>query len=165
VFNILGPLSHPGRLTRQVVGVSAPDLGPLVAGVLARRGSPHAWVVHGSDGLDELTLGGPSTVWAVADGAIEERTIVPADAGLEQIADGVVAGGGPERNADLFRGVLAGETGPVRDLVLLNAAAGLVVAGVAIDLAGGVMAGTEALADGSVEDLYRRLVEKTAELA
>lgn len=165
VFNILGPLSHPGRITRQVIGVSSPELGPLVAGVLAQRGSPRAWVVHGSDGLDELTLGGPSTVWAVAEGTIEERTVVPSDAGLEQIADGVVAGGGPDRNAELFRGMLAGEAGPVRDLVLLNAAAGLVVAGVAANLAAGAAAGVEALADGSVEDLYRRLVQRTTQLA
>lgn len=165
VFNILGPLSHPGRITRQVIGVSSPDLGPLVAGVLAHRGSPHAWVVHGSDGLDELTLAGPSTVWAVADGAIEERTVVPGDAGLEPVADGRMAGGGPERNAELFHSLLAGGNGPVRDLVLLNAAAGLVVADVAADLATGVAAGAQALADGAVEDLYRRLVERTASLA
>ena len=165
VFNILGPLSHPGRITRQVIGVSSPDLGPLVAGVLAQRGSPSAWVVHGSDGLDELTLAGPSTVWAVADGAIVERIVVPGDAGLEQVADGEMAGGGPERNAELFRSLLAGATGPVRDLVLLNAAAGLVVADVAADLAAGVAAGAQALADGAVEDLYRRLVERTTQLA
>mgnify|MGYP001814419486 FL=1 len=70
VFNILGPLSHPGRLTRQVIGVSAPELAPLVAGVLAQRQSPRAWVVHGSDGLDELTLAGPSTAWVVGDGLV-----------------------------------------------------------------------------------------------
>ena len=145
--------------------MSSPDLGPLVAGVLAQRGSPSAWVVHGSDGLDELTLAGPSTVWAVIDGAVEERTVVPGDAGLERVADGEMAGGGPERNAELFRSLLAGATGPVRDLVLLNAAAGLVVADVVTDLAAGVAAGAQALADGSVEDLYRRLAERTGQLA
>ncbi len=163
VFNILGPLSHPGRITRQVIGVSSSDLGPLVAGVLAQRGSPHAWVVHGSDGLDELTLAGPSTVWEVAGGVIEERTVVPGDAGLEPVDDGEMAGGGPERNAELFHSLLAGEIGPVRDLVLLNAAAGLVVADVVADLADGVAAGAQALSDGAVERVYRQLVERTTQ--
>lgn len=164
VFNILGPLSHPGRITRQVIGVSTPELAPLVAGVLAQRRSPHGWVVHGSDGLDELTLGGASTVWAVADGVVEELSVTPADAGLDQVTEGVIKGGGPERNAELFHGLLAGDVGPVRDLVLLNAAAGLVVAGVVTDLAEGVRVGSDALEGGAVERLYRRLVERTKRL-
>ncbi len=161
VFNILGPLSHPGGLTRQVIGVSKPELGPLVAGVLAERGSPHAWVVHGSDGLDELTVTGPSTVWIVADGQVDERTVTPGDAGLATHDASDIRGGDPDRNAELFHSMLRGERGPESDLALLNGAAGLVVAGVADTLADGVEVGAAALAEGKVEDLYRRLVERT----
>jgi anthranilate phosphoribosyltransferase len=161
VFNVLGPLSHPGRVTRQVVGVADVTLAPLVIDVLARRGAPRAMVVHGSDGLDELTLSGPSFVWELRDGEITESEIHPSHLGLTPAVVEDVGVGGPEDNAAAVREVLGGAPGPRREVVLLNAAAGLVVGGAAEDLAGGLELAARAVDSGAAAALLDQMVTLT----
>jgi anthranilate phosphoribosyltransferase len=124
VFNILGPLTNPARPAAQAVGVSDPRLAPVMAGVLARRGAD-ALVFRGNDGLDELTTTGPSTVWVVAGGDVRTEQLDPADLDVPRASLADLRGGDAAHNADVARRVLAGEQGPVRDAVLLNAAAAL----------------------------------------
>ena len=125
VFNFLGPVANPARPQAQAVGVADARMGPVLAGVLARRGSS-ALVFHGDDGLDELTTTGPSTVWAVRDGEVIQTRFDPAEIGIPRCEPGDLRGGDPAHNAGVARSVLAGERGPVRETVLLNAAAALV---------------------------------------
>ncbi|CAA9308481.1 MAG: Anthranilate phosphoribosyltransferase [uncultured Frankineae bacterium] len=124
VFNILGPLTNPSRPAAQAVGVSDRRLAPVMAGVLAARGTS-ALVFRGDDGLDELTTTGPSTVWVVADGAVSEQSFDPAVLGVERASLEQLRGGDATENARVAEALLAGERGPVRDAVLLNAAAAL----------------------------------------
>ena len=165
VFNLLGPLAHPARLGRQVIGVGDPAMAPLVAGVLAARGVPRAMVVHGADGLDELTVTGPSTIHEVRAGEVEVFDVEPGDVGLPTHRADAIRGGGPEVNAELARRLYGGERGPVRDIVVLNAAAGLVVGGVVETLAEGVVAATDALDDGRAAAALERLVALSVALA
>jgi anthranilate phosphoribosyltransferase len=125
VFNFLGPVANPARPQAQAVGVADRRMGPVLAGVLAGRGSS-ALVFHGDDGLDELTTTGPSTVWVVRDGQVEQARFDPADIGIPRCAPEQLRGGDPAHNAGVARAVLAGEPGPVRETVVLNAAAALV---------------------------------------
>ena len=111
VFNVLGPLSHPGRVTRQVLGVADPRLMDLVPDVLRRRGMDHAWVVHGSDGLDELTTTGPTAVTVVRGGELTELEVTPESVGLQRSTLDQLAIGGPEENAAAARDVLEGRAG------------------------------------------------------
>ncbi len=159
VFNILGPLSHPGRVTRQIIGVADPTLAPMVAGVLASRGAIRAMVVHGSDGLDELTLSGPTTVHDVSDGVVTVREIDPRDLGLEVTPVNELGVGAPDANADVAREILAGGGGRRRDLVRLNAAAGFVVAGRCDDLSDGLALAAESIDSGSAQRCLERLIE------
>jgi len=159
VFNFLGPLSNPAGVLRQVVGVSDRRLAPLVAGVLAARGAPRAMVVTGDDDMDELTLTGPSTIHEVRDGEVRVRRFDPAEIGLTTVGVADLAGGDPEANAAIARRVFAGDTGPHRDIVCLNAAAGLVVAGLVDDLAEGVARASGAIDSGAVEAVLARLLE------
>jgi anthranilate phosphoribosyltransferase len=158
VFNILGPLSHPGRVRRQVVGVADPSLLDLVAGVLAARGMAHALVVHGHDGLDELSLAGPTTVREIRDGVVTERLVSPGDLGLAEVAPAAMPGGDPAANVTIAKSVLAGEPGPARDIVVLNAGAGLYVGGVAPDLADGVQRAQAAIDSGAAAAVLDRLI-------
>lgn len=125
VFNFLGPLTNPARPPAQAVGVSDPRMCPIVAGVLAERGTS-ALVFRGSDGLDELTTTAPSTVWVVRAGTVSETGFDPADLGIARADAKDLQGADVDYNATVARKVLAGEPGPVRDAVLLNAAAALV---------------------------------------
>ena len=158
VFNVLGPLSHPGRVTRQVLGVSDPRLMNLIPEVLARRGMDHAWVVHGTDGLDELTTTGATEVAEVRGGVVHSFRVEPEDVGLARASIEDLAVGGPAENAAAAEAVLAGEPGPVRDMVVLNAAAGLVVAGLAADLGAGVDAAAAAIDSGAAATVLAELV-------
>jgi anthranilate phosphoribosyltransferase len=158
VFNVLGPLSHPGRVTRQVLGVADPRLMDLVPEVLARRGTVHSWVVHGEGGLDELTTAGTTSVAEVVGDRIRHLTFTPEDVGLARVTLDRLAVGGPEENAAAAKDVLAGRPGPVRDMVVLNAAAGLVVAGLAGDLAEGVQLAGTAIDDGRAARVLGELV-------
>lgn len=124
VFNVLGPLTNPTRPAAQAVGVSDPRLAPVMAGVLAARGTD-ALVFRGDDGLDELTTTGPSTVWVVAGGAVTEKRFDPASLGLAPATLADLRGGDAAHNAGVARALFGGAQGPVREAVLLNAAAGL----------------------------------------
>jgi anthranilate phosphoribosyltransferase len=127
-FNYLGPLTNPARPTSLAVGVADPAMGPVLAGVYASRGES-ALVFHGDGGLDELSTTGPSTVWIAADGAVTVTEFDPAALGLPRATIDDLRGGAPADNAEVARRLLAGQTGPVRDIVLLNAAAAITAAG------------------------------------
>lgn len=157
VFNFLGPLANPARVRRQVVGVSDAAMAERMAGVLAARGATRALVVHGHDGLDELTIGATSTVHEVVDGVVRVYDVDPAHLDITR-HDGPVTGGDVAANVDLARRVLGGEGGPHRDIVTLNAAAGLVAAGVAEDLARGHEAACAAIDAGAAAAALDRLV-------
>jgi anthranilate phosphoribosyltransferase len=138
VFNILGPLANPAGAQVQVTGVYDADLTETMARVLGELGSKTAWVVHGLDGLDEITLTGKTKVSALRDGKVETFYLDPVDLGLEPCDPKDLVGGTAEENAAALRAVLGGAPGPIRDVVLLNAAAVLVVAGAAKDLKEGL---------------------------
>ncbi len=165
VFNVLGPLANPARVRHHLIGVSDPRLAETVAEVLRRRGSVRAWVVHGGDGLDELTTTTTSTVTELRDGEISSFELDPTEVGIARADADDLAGGGPEDNARLAREIFAGATGPRTDIVVLNAAAGLVIAGAADDLGAGVDAARAVLADGRATALLDRVVDLTATLA
>ena len=158
VFNILGPLSHPGRVKRQVLGVADPGRVDVIAEVLRQRGMDRAMVVHGHDGLDELTTTDRSLVIDIVDGEVARWELDPADVGLERRSVDDIAVGDPAANGEVARRVLGGELGAHRDLVLLNAAAGLVVAEVAADLSEGVARAAMAIDDGAAAAVLDRLV-------
>jgi anthranilate phosphoribosyltransferase len=157
-FNLLGPLTNPAVPSAQIVGVPRPELTEFMAGCLRRLGVARAWVVHGS-GLDELSLCGPTRVTAFDDGEVRTFTVRPEDAGLEPCAAPALQGGDARANADITRRVLDGGRGPARDVVLLNAAAALLVAGRVKDLRAGVAEAGRAVDDGRAGTLLRRVVE------
>ena len=159
VFNFLGPLANPAGVRRQVVGVSDPAMAERMARVLAARGGERALVVHGHDGLDELTTTTTSSLLELVDGEVRETTVDPGELGLAFVDMGALKGGDAATNASLARAVLAGEPGPHRDIVALNAAAGLLVAGVAADLADGLARAVEALESGAAAAALDRLVK------
>jgi len=159
VFNLLGPLAHPGRLRRQVIGVDSPERAEALARVLRELGSTSAWVVAGADGLDEVSTTGPSDVWEVGGDEVRHRRVDPAELGLAPVTLADLAGGDAAANAAIFEGILAGSGGPHCDIVLLNAGAGLVVGGVATTLGEGVEAARAALEDGRVEAKLQQLRE------
>ena len=160
IFNLLGPLSNPAGAKRQLVGVFAPHWVVPMAEVLGRLGAEHAWVVHGS-GIDELTTAGVSKVAEFKDGRIRSFEVVPEDAGLPRASLDDIKGGEPAHNAALMRAVLAGERGPMRDIALLNAAAGLIVADRATDLREGVAIAADALDSGKAAEVLNRLIAET----
>jgi anthranilate phosphoribosyltransferase len=161
IFNILGPLSNPAGVTRQFTGVFARQWVEPLAQVLKNLGSEACWVVHGEDGLDELTTTGPSFVAQLKDGAITTFTVTPADAGLPTARPEDLKGGSPEVNAQAIRDLIAGKKGPYRDIVLLNAAASLVVAGKVDDLTSGVATAAQAIDGGAAAQALDRLVSIT----
>lgn len=147
-FNFLGPLANPARVRRQVIGVSDPAMAEKMVEVLAELGSERALVFFGHDGLDELTTTDVSTVRELRDGAITRWLLDPRDLGLTRAEKGDLVGGDASTNAAIARRVLAGEAGPVRDVVLLNAAAALMVADTADDLGSGLHSAATAIDDG-----------------
>jgi anthranilate phosphoribosyltransferase len=158
-FNIIGPLSNPGRVQRYLIGVADARMAERMAGVLRENGAVRALIVHGGDGLDELTTTGPSTVVELDDGQISTWEIDPSDLGLPRADREDLVGGDASVNADLARRVLSGEHGPHRDIVTLNAGAGLVVAGLAADVADGLEQARAAIDDGAAVATLNRLVE------
>ena len=158
VFNYLGPLSHPAGVERQVIGVSDPRVAPTVVGVLAARGAARAMVVTGSDGIDELTITGPSTIHELRDGLVTTRNFDPAEVDIAVVDPAQIAGGDAAANAAIARRVFDGEAGAYRDIVCLNAAAGLVVAGLVDDLATGVELARASIDSGSAQRVLDRLV-------
>lgn len=158
VFNFVNPLANPARPRRQVVGVSDPALAETMLRVLEINGAVQAMVVYGHDGLDELTTATTSTVLELRDGVIRTLEVDPVALGLSVPLRGTPRGGDAAANADLARKVLAGEPGPHRDIVILNAAAGIVTAGLAGDLAEGIEVASRAVDDGGAADVLERLV-------
>ncbi|MBI3954283.1 MAG: anthranilate phosphoribosyltransferase [Chloroflexi bacterium] len=148
VFNILGPLTNPAGAQHQVIGVADTALAPKMAAALQLLGARHVLLVHGQDGLDELSLSGPSAVWELRDGRVREYTVTPEDAGLTRAPRAALAGGSAQENAAILRGVLSGERGPRREVVLLNAAAALVAADRARDLREGAHLAAQSLDSG-----------------
>lgn len=148
MFNLLGPLANPAGARRQLVGVFAADLVTPVAEALLRLGAVRAWVVHGEDGLDELTLTGPSRVAEIRDGAISHFSVAPEDAGLGRAPLSALKGGDARDNAEAIRRLLLGERSPFRDVVVLNAAAALVVAGRAATILDGARDAAAAIDSG-----------------
>ncbi len=161
VFNILGPLTNPAGAQRQVLGVYRKELTGMLAAVLGRLGSRRALVVHGGDGLDEITITGPTHVAELREGAVTEYEIRPEDFGLARAPAEAIRGGDAEENAAIVRAVLGGEKGPRRDVVLLNAAAALAVADAAPDLAAGVRLAAQTVDSGRAREKLERLVELT----
>ena len=161
VFNILGPLTNPARADRQVVGVFNRQLAPTMAEALLGLGSKHAFVVAGMDGLDELTLAGPSLVCEAKDGVVEEYELHPESLGLPLAATGALIGGDAEKNAALLRAVLEGEKGPRCDVVLLNAAPAMVACGLAADLKEGVGRAADAIDSGAALKKLESLIAFT----
>jgi anthranilate phosphoribosyltransferase len=157
VFNILGPLSSPAGVTRQLVGVFQDSLRSLVARVLSALGSERAWVVHGAGGLDELSIAGETAVTVVDSEGEREIVVAPQEAKLERHALEKLRGGDACRNAAILEQVLAGESGACRDAVLLNAAAALVVQGRAADLRHGAALAAEAIDSGAARGLVEKL--------
>ena len=165
VFNILGPLTNPAGAAHQLLGVARPELAPLLAEALGRLGARHALVVHGHGGLDELSLSGPSTIDELRDGALREYTVSPKDVGLAEAPNEAAQGGGPEENAAALRAVLDGDTGPLRDITLLNAAAALVAADLASDIHEGVRLASRAVDSGAARDKLAAFVKLTGSFA
>lgn len=149
-FNLLGPMANPGRVQRQLIGVADPRFARPMIEALQRQGLTDAWVVHGG-GLDELSTTAPSTALRLRDGVIDEITIDPVALGLPRASADDLRGGDPEENALAIRRVLAGERGPHRDIVLLNAAAALVVAGTVDDVAAGLDVAGDSIDDGRAQ--------------
>jgi anthranilate phosphoribosyltransferase len=158
VFNFLGPLANPAGARRQVVGVGDPAMAELMIGALAELGSEHALVFHGHDGLDELTTTTTSAVWELQGGEVRSYVVDPEDLGIGRCLPRDLAGGGPEGNAEITRDLLDGKMGPTRDIVVLNAAAALVAAGVADGLADGIDAAGASLESGRAAECLERLV-------
>jgi anthranilate phosphoribosyltransferase len=149
-FNLLGPLTNPALPEAQLVGVPRPELAPFMARCLGRLGVRRAWVVHGA-GLDELSLCGPTTVAELVDGAIRTHAVHPEEAGLAPCAPEALRGGDPAACAEITREVLGGAPGPRRDVVVFNAAAALVVAGLAQDLRDGAAQAARAIDEGRAQ--------------
>ncbi len=148
IFNALGPLTNPAGATRQVIGVYSAGLTETLAGVLATLGSARAFVVHGSDGLDEMTLTGPTKVSELRDGSVSTYRVFPGDVGLGEARGDVLKGGDAAYNAAITLSVLKGAEGPARDIVLLNAAAAIVAGDKASDLSEGVQVAAEVIDSG-----------------
>ncbi len=159
IFNLLGPLSNPAGVKRELLGVFAEKWVEPMAHVLKNLGFERVWVVHGSDGLDELTTTGPSFVVELRDGEVASFEVSPQDAGLPLAKSQELKGADAESNARTMTALLDGEKGPIRDFVLFNAGAALIVAGKADDLKGGVARAAEAIDSGQARERLRRLIE------
>lgn len=164
LFNLLGPLCNPASVTRQVLGVYDRKLVEPIAQVLKNLGSTHAWVVHGSDGMDELTTTGVTTVAELHNGDISVFEVTPEDAGLPRSDIASLKGGDAAHNAAALRALLQGEDGPYRDIVLLNTAAALIVAGKAASLIDGVAQAKTSIDSGRAAQALDRLVAVTNEV-
>jgi len=159
VFNILGPLTNPALAPAQILGVYAADLVPLMAEAMVKLGVRHGFVVHGSDGLDEITLSRETEIAEVKHGTVRQWEFSPEDAGMTRSPLSALQGGDAAENAAILQAIFAGETGPRRDIVLLNAAATLVTAGIARDFRGGIERAAAAIDSGAVLKTLAGVVE------
>ncbi len=161
IFNLLGPLSNPARVRRQLLGVFSPAWVEPLAHVLKDLGHEKAWVVHGADGMDEISTTGASLVAELKDGQVTTFEVTPEDAGLPRATLDDLRGGDGAENAAALGRLLDGETGPYRDIVVLTSAAALVVADKASSLDQGAALAAEAIDSGAAEDTLERLVQFT----
>ncbi len=159
IFNVLGPLTNPAHAPTQVLGVYAAELVPLVAEIMVKLGVRHGFVVHGSDGLDEITLSGETEIAEVKDGAFHLFKFSPETAGLKPAPLSSLQGGDAQENVAILRAIFEGEAGPRRDIVLVNAAATLVAAGIAPDFCAGIELSGRAIDSGAVRQMVAALVE------
>jgi anthranilate phosphoribosyltransferase len=161
-FNLLGPMANPGRVQRHVIGVADPSRAELVLGTFRQRGAKHVWVVHGN-GLDELSTTGPSIVHELIDDTFNTFTIDATELGLAPASQDDLTGGGPAENAEVVRNVLSGAPGAHRDIVVLNAAAALVVAGNATRIGDAIQLANDSIDNGSASAALDALVAGSQE--
>lgn len=159
VFNILGPLTNPAGAKNQALGVANPTFGPKIVEVLQRLGAAHVISFHGSDGLDEITTSGPTTVWELKDGRVNEFELDAKDLGIERASSDAIKGGTPAENAKIAIDVLSGTESPSKDIVVVNAAAALVAAGIAADFPAGVERAKESIDSGKAQRALDLLIE------
>ena len=157
-FNLLGPLTNPAGASRQLVGVPRPELTELVARSLAHLGAERAWVVHGADGLDEISTTGYTKVSECRDGAVNTFYLHPADVGLAKSGPDTLRGGDAAANAAIARSILAGQPGPQRDITLLNAGAALLIAGTVATIPEGLALAADAIDSGRAAAVLQKLV-------
>jgi anthranilate phosphoribosyltransferase len=165
VFNMLGPLTNPAGANAQVIGVYAAALTEPLARVLAELGTIRAFVVHGADGLDEISNTGESQISEVHEGVVRSSRVRPEDFGMARVAIGELQGGDREENAQIIRQILSGDAGPRRDIVLMNAAAALVVGAKARDLKEGVALAARSIDSGAASAKLTALTELSKRLA
>jgi anthranilate phosphoribosyltransferase len=165
IFNLLGPLANPANVKHQLLGVFARDFLEPLANVLAALGTTKAWVVHGSDGLDEITTTGITHVAVLEHGTITQRQIVPEDIGLTRATLAALKGGEAKQNADAIRALLAGTQGAYRDIVVLNSAAALVVADKAKDLRSAATLAADAIDSGAAKNVLARVATASQKAA
>jgi anthranilate phosphoribosyltransferase len=165
IFNFLGPLTNPAGATRQLLGVSDPAYQEVIAEALIGLGCERAMVVRAADGIDEISISAETRVIEVRDGRTEEWFVRPDELGVPLAKDELIAGGSPEQNAATVSAVLAGERGPARDVVTLNAAAAILVGGGADGLRAAIEMAGEAIDSGAAREVLARLVETTGRLA
>jgi anthranilate phosphoribosyltransferase len=156
-FNLLGPLTNPAGASAQIAGAPSPEAAELIAGALAALGLKRGFVVHGSDGLDEITTTGPTLAFEIRDGRVERRTLEPADFAVPAASPADLKGGDVACNTGIARAILAGERGPRRDIVLANAAAGLVAAEKVETFLEGMALGAESIDSGAARGKLEEL--------
>jgi len=161
VFNILGPMTNPAGVRRQMIGVFDPAVRATMCEVLGALGSERVWALHGEGGLDELSIAGATLVTELADGSQREFEVVPEDAGVESSPLESLKGGDASVNAGIIEKLLAGESGPHRNAVVLNAAGALVVQGIAADLSEGGERAREAIDSGAAEKVLASLRQRS----
>ena len=164
-FNLLGPLTNPAGATRQIVGVPRPELTELLARALLMLGSTRAWVVHGADGIDEISTTGYTKVSECRDGSVHTFYIHPSDFGMTKASPDELTGGDADRNATIVRDILSGAHGAPRRVVVLNAAAGLFVAGRVNSIADGIATAVNAIDSGAARNVLERMVRSSQEVA
>jgi anthranilate phosphoribosyltransferase len=166
VFNILGPLTNPARAKFQVIGVPSRELGEKIASVLHRLGTEHSLVVHGTDGMDEISISGKSLVWDITrHGVSPPYEVLPEDLGFMKASMTQVRGGTARQNARILRGILSGEVGVRRNIVIMNAAAALVAANQAADLKEGVCIAEKTIDSGKALDRLEELINLSRSLS
>jgi anthranilate phosphoribosyltransferase len=165
VFNLLGPICNPAQATAQVLGVYNEDLTEIMAQVLCELGTERAFVVHGCDGLDEITISGESKISEVRNGEVRTYYVTPEDFGIQRAPISAIQGGDAQQNAEFIRGILSDCGGARQDVVLMNASAGLVVGGKASGLANGIQLARESIRSGKAMKCLHKLAELSQNLA
>jgi anthranilate phosphoribosyltransferase len=160
VFNLIGPLANPAGARTQLIGAPSPEAAKLMAEALVALGTDHSFIVHGHDGLDEITTTGPTDVYEVRTGTLVKHLWMPSDFGVKRAFGEQLLGGDALRNAEIAREILGGEKGPMRDIVVVNAAAGLVACGLAKDLPSGVELAEKSIDSGAAARKLEELRKK-----